>query len=270
MFFFSFQVHSITARNVSKEKLEQLRKLGCNTGETSPDTGAKSTLSVKLTPTEPRIRQIDAEPTQVFPETKGELYPSRLNPSKPARTGMQRQALSVTTSSKARAAPQPPSPLTKSQHSSQGGAPTSGGVSETPQHQNSGPSQKTIPQTPQSGAASGGGTSKTPITTTPHIPKSGAPTSGGTVKTTPLQSSTKGRAPQPPQSPSVNTTVMPNRQTSTSTPQGASSSGQSSGKGKARIRSGCITARASFWEKRIQGEETKEEEFPDMIEHVDD
>ncbi|KAK3082766.1 hypothetical protein FSP39_004717, partial [Pinctada imbricata] len=266
------RVHSITARNVSKEKLEQLRKLESKTEDRSPDAG-KSTLSVKLTHAETRVRQIEAEPTQVFPETKGELYPSSATPSKPARTGMQRQSLSVTTSSKARAAPQPPSPLTKSQHTPQTGALSSGGISRTPQHQNSGASQKSIPQTPKTGAPSSAGTSITPITctTSPYPPKLGAPKSGETTKTTPLQSSSKGRAPQPPQSPSVNTTVTPNRQTtSVSTPQGASASTPSSGKGKARIRSGCINARASFWEKRIQGEETKEEEFPDMIEHVDD
>ena len=51
---------------------------------------------------------------------------------------------------------------------------------------------------------------------------------------------------------------------SNSTPQGAAA------KGKTRIRAGCINARASFWEKRIHGEETKEEEFPEMVENVSD
>lgn len=37
-----------------------------------------------------------------------------------------------------------------------------------------------------------------------------------------------------------------------------------------RIRFGCINVRVFFWEKRIYGEEIKEEEFSEMVEYVDE
>jgi len=41
-------------------------------------------------------------------------------------------------------------------------------------------------------------------------------------------------------------------------------------KSKPKIRAGCIAARASFWEKKIQGDpnDVSVEEFPEMVEHV--
>ena len=204
---------------MSKEKLQQLRQQSDDGSET-----AKSSISVKLSHSEPRVRQVEAEPTQVFPEKKGELYPASATPVKPARTNPPQKSLSVTTTSKSRA------PL--------------------------------VPQG-QSGASSQG--QGQGITTTPHLPKS-----GGAIN--------KGRAPQPPQSSvaskSSDTATAAKIQgaSAAKTPanSGATPSAPSSGKSTPRIRSGCINARASFWEKRIQGEETKEEEFPDMIEHVNE
>jgi hypothetical protein len=151
----------------------------------SPDasTPGKSTLTVTLSSNHPGTKQINAEPTQIFPEKKGEFFPEF-----PQEKSQSVKSTKLVTSTKTRAAPPPP---------------------------------------------------------TSH-------------QATPTGSRTHDHG---------NTRSLSNVQ-SHNAPSAASPVAQP--KGKTRIRSGCTTARASFWEKRIHGEETKEEDFPDMVENVDE
>nr|XP_022322544.1 titin homolog isoform X5 [Crassostrea virginica] len=180
-------VHSITGRSVPKEKLDKYRHLSSPMSKPvqSPEvTPGKSTLSVTLSSKHPGTRNIDAEPTQIFPKKKGEFFPD-------TSTASNVTSSKTIASTKTKVAPLPP---------------------VTPTHQETATSVSKT-QTQKSGTNE------------------------------PSQNAPKG---------------------SNSTPQGAAA------KGKTRIRAGCINARASFWEKRIQGEETKEEEFPEMVENVSD
>lgn len=155
----------------------------------SPDasTPGKSTLTVTLSSKHPGTKQINAEPTQIFPEKKGEFFPEFSHEKSWSDTV---KSTKVVTSTKTKAAPPPP-------------------LSQTNQ-----------------------------------------PTTAGSR--THDQSDTGSRS-------NVQSHNAPKASSSVSQP-----------KGKTRIRFGCTTARASFWEKRIHGEETKEEDFPDMVEHVDE
>lgn len=153
-------------------------------------TPGKSTLNVTLSSKHPGTKHIDAEPTQIFPEKKGDFFPQSSN----LRTSSSVTSTKTTiASAKTKAAPPPPST--------------------------------------NQGAAAATSVSRTQV----------QGSSGSRSNTEPSQSSSK-----------------------VSSSQGAPA------KGKTRIRSGCINARASFWEKRIHGEDTKEEEFPEMVEHVDE
>lgn len=152
-------------------------------------TPGKSTLNVTLSSKHPGTKHIDAEPTQIFPEKKGDFFPQSPN----LRTSSSVTSTKTIASAKTKAAPPPPST--------------------------------------NQGAAAATSVSRTQV----------QGSSGSRSNHEPSQSSSK-----------------------VSSSQGAPA------KGKPRIRSGCINARASFWEKRIHGEETKEEEFPEMVEHVDE
>ncbi|XP_048756355.2 uncharacterized protein LOC125667072 isoform X5 [Ostrea edulis] len=184
-------VHSITGRSVPKEKLEKYRNSSSPMTKPiqSPDasTPGKSTLTVTLSSKHPGTKQINAEPTQIFPEKKGEFFPEFSHEKSWSDTV---KSTKVVTSTKTKAAPPPP-------------------LSQTNQ-----------------------------------------PTTAGSR--THDQSDTGSRS-------NVQSHNAPKASSSVSQP-----------KGKTRIRFGCTTARASFWEKRIHGEETKEEDFPDMVEHVDE
>ncbi|XP_056010091.1 uncharacterized protein LOC125667072 isoform X12 [Ostrea edulis] len=185
------RVHSITGRSVPKEKLEKYRNSSSPMTKPiqSPDasTPGKSTLTVTLSSKHPGTKQINAEPTQIFPEKKGEFFPEFSHEKSWSDTV---KSTKVVTSTKTKAAPPPP-------------------LSQTNQ-----------------------------------------PTTAGSR--THDQSDTGSRS-------NVQSHNAPKASSSVSQP-----------KGKTRIRFGCTTARASFWEKRIHGEETKEEDFPDMVEHVDE
>eukprot|EP00105_Crassostrea_gigas_P035123 XP_019919271.1 PREDICTED: uncharacterized protein LOC105319247 isoform X4 [Crassostrea gigas] len=186
-------VHSITGRSVPKEKLEKYRNvlspMSKPVQSSEQPTPGKSTLNVTLSSKHPGTKHIDAEPTQIFPEKKGDFFPQSPN----LRTSSSVTSTKTIASAKTKAAPPPPST--------------------------------------NQGAAAATSVSRTQV----------QGSSGSRSNNEPSQSSSK-----------------------VSSSQGAPA------KGKTRIRSGCINARASFWEKRIHGEETKEEEFPEMVEHVDE
>ena len=80
-----------------------------------------------------------------------------------------------------------------------------------------------------------------------------------------VTSTKTSHAPSPPtQSNSATLSSTPSHSTNNSPQTGNKKSG-------ARIRAGCINARAKFWEKKIQGDSlSAEEEFPSMVEHVQD
>lgn len=187
------RVHSITGRSVPKEKLEKYRNvlspMSKPVQSSEQPTPGKSTLNVTLSSKHPGTKHIDAEPTQIFPEKKGDFFPQSPN----LRTSSSVTSTKTIASAKTKAAPPPPST--------------------------------------NQGAAAATSVSRTQV----------QGSSGSRSNNEPSQSSSK-----------------------VSSSQGAPA------KGKTRIRSGCINARASFWEKRIHGEETKEEEFPEMVEHVDE
>ncbi|XP_069107714.1 LOW QUALITY PROTEIN: titin homolog [Argopecten irradians] len=157
-------VHSITARTVPKEKLERFRRTpSSDFDETAEREQSRSHLSVNLAPT-PKITSHD-EPTQIFPETKGETFPASVSKQAPIKT-------TVTSQVKV----QPQSPVVK---------------------------KKKVAPVPE-----------------PNVQE-------------------------------VSTAVKTEKKT---TP---------------RIRSGCIAARANFWEKKIQDpQDVLEEDFPDMVVHV--
>ncbi|XP_052719615.1 uncharacterized protein LOC128191529 isoform X6 [Crassostrea angulata] len=186
-------VHSITGRSVPKEKLEKYRNvlspMSKPVQSSEQPTPGKSTLNVTLSSKHPGTKHIDAEPTQIFPEKKGDFFPQSPN----LRTSSSVTSTKTIASAKTKAAPPPPST--------------------------------------NQGAAAATSVSRTQV----------QGSSGSRSNNEPSQSSSK-----------------------VSSSQGAPA------KGKTRIRSGCINARASFWEKRIHGEDTKEEEFPEMVEHVDE
>lgn len=187
------RVHSITGRSVPKEKLEKYRNvlspMSKPVQSSEQPTPGKSTLNVTLSSKHPGTKHIDAEPTQIFPEKKGDFFPQSPN----LRTSSSVTSTKTIASAKTKAAPPPPST--------------------------------------NQGAAAATSVSRTQV----------QGSSGSRSNNEPSQSSSK-----------------------VSSSQGAPA------KGKTRIRSGCINARASFWEKRIHGEDTKEEEFPEMVEHVDE
>ncbi|XP_061183770.1 uncharacterized protein LOC133191984 isoform X2 [Saccostrea echinata] len=182
------RVHSITGRSVPKEKLDKYRNLSSPLTKPvqSPKqpTPGKSTLTVTLTSKHPGTKQLNAEPTQIFPEKKGEFFPD----------SSQQKTQNVT-------------------------------------------STKAVPSTKTKAA---------PPAPTSQI-KQAAVTPASRTQT---DSGSRSKAP--------------------SQNEPGASSADAQPKGKTRIKSGCITARASFWEKRIHGEETKEEDYPEMVEHVDE
>lgn len=162
-----------------------------------------SQLTVNLTPTPGGTKQIDQDPTQIFPENRGSLFPEgEVVPSKPARQNQPIKAASSNTTES--------QPIKKSV------------TSVKTMHAPAPPVMKSV--TPKAESA-------------PVHP---------TVTTVTRSDTATGNMPQS-QTPDNKTENKEVKKTP-------------------RIRSGCISARAAFWEKKILEEEVNEDEFPDMVE----
>lgn len=162
-----------------------------------------SQLTVNLTPTPGGTKQVDQDPTQIFPENQGSLFPDgKAVPSKPPRQNQPIKVVSSTTESQ---------PIKKSVTS-----------------------VKTI--------------------------RAPAP---------PVMKSVTPRVEHVSVQPAVTTVTRSNPATS-NVPQTNTSENKVNEdkevKRTPKIRSGCISARAAFWEKKIHEEEVNEDEFPDMVE----
>ncbi|KAK7113503.1 hypothetical protein V1264_012777 [Littorina saxatilis] len=227
-------IHSITARSLSKDQLQKLREAG-NTNMTDiiriRDQPAQSTASVQL---------------RSKPVAAGAGHPDR------------------------RSYPQ-------------GAASASLSPAQQQQQQKGGPRQNRTPNLPRPAHYQQLDPSKDPVLIYPEEHEEGQ-NSAASSTPKPTRLRTRSRSPPPrsgtprPKSaviltaPSAGLSNHANRPAA-SRPRAQSSSeasGSQENLATPRIRSGCISARAAFWERRImQGEATDtnvEEEFPEMVE----